>query len=91
MIKVVGIKESKGEFTPEGKKEVIVFNNMMLYVNTDENEGVIGYSTGSIKVKVDRVQRVGFQTWEELIDHKIMVSYKVGVSNPEISAVVLVE
>ena len=91
MIKVVGVKESKGEFTPEGKKEAIVFNNMMLYVITDENEGVIGYSTGSIKVKVERVSCVGFEKWEDLIDHEIMVSYKVGVSNPEISAIVLVK
>ncbi len=71
MTKLVGFLQKKGDFTNKESGEVIEYDNLELYVMTNEKEGVIGNCAYTAKAKTNELKLVGCKELKEAIGHEV--------------------
>lgn len=95
MIKCVGCKYSQGEFTPEGKSQALSFDNAILYCVSDEEKGTKGLMAYDVKLNRQKINLIGCNAFDELVDHVIEFTVTMGKRNglmlPSITSVKLVK
>jgi len=92
MTKCIGYQKKKGDFTKEGTTEKIFYDNIILYLISDEvPEGVIGKTVSEIKIKTDAIKelfKAGDVTLETIIDRDIMFCYSILAGKPVLTGIV---
>lgn len=87
MIKVMGFQRKQGDFIAEDGRKV-QYDNVELYVFTDEAQDVTGYFCDTLKLPFKTESFVGVNNVSELINREISLEYKVfGMKIPKLVAV----
>lgn len=87
MIKVMGYQRKKRDFTSEDGRKV-EYDNIELYVFTDEAQEVTGYFCDALKLPFKEDSFLGVNNVSELINKEIALEYKVfGLKVPKLVAV----
>lgn len=87
MIKVMGYQRKKGDFVSEDGRKV-EYDNIELYVFTDEAQEVTGYFCDTLKLPFKETSFLGVNNVSELINREIALDYKVfGLKVPKLVAV----
>lgn len=90
MTKIIGLKQSKGNFTTEGK--TIDYNNIMLYVITDADSSVLGMTASEIKIKVENFEKItGYklESMPELLDKQVSLNYILIKNKPVLESIIV--
>lgn len=90
MIECIGIHEKKGSFTPDGKKEEVAYDNIMVYYVTDDNPDVFGFYGVEIKIPRARVQMINFSDWKEIVGKQIEFVYNIFTGTPRLTGVKII-
>ena len=87
MIKVMGFQRKKGDFISDDNRRV-EYDNIELYVFTDEAQDVTGYFCDTLKLPFKEESFLGVNNVSELINREIALEYKVfGLKVPKLIAV----
>lgn len=87
MIKVMGWRRKKGSFVSEDKRTV-EYDNIELYIFTNEVPEVNGYFCDMVKVPFKQESLIGTNNFSDLLNQEIELVYQVlGVKEPKLTAV----
>lgn len=93
MTKVIGIKDSKGNFTSkEGKS--IDYDNLVLYVITDSDPNVLGMTSSEIKIKksnFEKITSISVAEYPNLIDKQVSLSFVLIKDKPILEKITIVK
>lgn len=90
MIECIGIHEKKGTFVPDGKKEEVSFDNIMVYYVTDDNPEIMGFYGVELKVQRARVKNINFEDWSEIVGKQIDFVYNIFSGTPRLTGIKIV-
>lgn len=87
MIKVMGWRRKKGDFVSEDGRKV-TYDNVELYVFTNEVPEVNGFFCDTVKVPFKEESLIGTKNFSDLLNQEIELVYQVfGVREPKLTAV----
>lgn len=93
MTKVIGIKDSKGNFiSKEGKS--IDYDNLVLYVITDSDPNVLGMTSSEIKIKksnFEKITSISVAEYPSLIDKQVSLAFALIKDKPILEKITIVK
>lgn len=85
---LMGYENSQGNMTDRKTGEVIVWDNMIIHVMSDDREEVTGWFCDHIKTKTKKVDVIGAESLAALLYRPVYLQYDITAKEPTISAVI---
>ncbi len=91
MIKCIGYIRKSGNFKDDSGKS-IDYDNIILYLISDENDGVVGFESTQLKIKAASFEKLcpGLYSVNDLLDQTISLDYSLFSDKPVLRSISII-